>query len=100
MSGSTVTVNGAVYVAVDVPTDYGTVRLPLPQAEAMAVCVDRLQAAGKRATWHEIECGCCLTVHEYAGDDDDHALIAGGYVIGPDGAGRDEWLTLYPGGAA
>ena len=90
MSGPTVTV----------PTSYGDVVLPLAQAEAMAVCVERLRAEGKRPTWHRIECECCLAVHEWAGDDDDHAQITGGYVIGPDGAGRDEWLTTFPGGAS
>lgn len=54
----------------------------LEQAVAMSHCIARLRGQGKRVVWHHNACGCCISVHEDAGEDE---CPHEGYVIGADG---------------
>lgn len=58
---------------------------PQAQVLALAETMDRLQDEGVDAVWHPNHCGCCVSVHAKVDP-------LGGYVIGPDGKGGDEWV--------
>lgn len=78
-------VNGEGYVTI--ATAAGPVTMPAVQADAVAVCVDRLRRAGVTPVWHANACGCCYSVHGA-----DPTTPRGGYVVGRDGG--YEWYEV------
>lgn len=65
---------------IKIPTETGDVEVTFSQMMAVADCIAQLQAQGKVACWHKIDCGCCVTVHE-AGV---HP-VTGGFIVNEDG---------------